>query len=756
MQVEEFKSIISTFSDPGTEILIDKSNILFSVNGNDIEVSATDKQGEIFIDDGTGLVSAPSWIIKRLAKLPLLASRLEEMIPSNDFFVSPSANILDSLEESSSDVPINTDNTLDKTLEILSNKNPFESKVLYITSDAGEGKTSLINEMARKQAKAFNEKKADWLLVPIPLGGRHFLRFDDITVGALQNRYRFPHLYYDSFLALVRMGVIVPAFDGFEEMFVENSSGEALSAMGMLVGTLNSKGTVVIAARKAYFEFENLKTQEKLYDSIGDFSVSFGKVELQRWTKNKFLQYCNKKGIDEPEKIYNGISERITPEHSLLTRAVLVEKLVDIASENSFESFIQKIQASGADFFSTFIHGIIEREANDKWLDRSGDVNSPLLSVDEHCELLSFVAISMWESHVDYLKIDLLEFASDYFCESKRKTSLQEQQIRERLKGHALLVPSPNLKSAIEFDHDEFRFFFLGEGLAEQLKPLTGSAEAEVLATLRKGMLPEHSQLAFIRAINRDKELNPIEIANFLFQVGMLDRQASYTQENCTSLILKLINKLDASDLNLKKLTFGINSLRDCNLKNVTFSNCYFSPSSLETTTLEGCLFQNCQFGQLRIFKSTKINKNSFNECEIESIRLVEKSLDIWNPEAIKIQLKHLGVIFPITQEDNLESNSKIQTIDEELDHINKLLRYFMRSTHIGESIIRLKLGSCSHTFIENILPELVKIGMLCEIENRGRSEQHRFKLGFTLEKINKSISIAEGSYSEFKKQVAL
>src|SRR5690606_29378278 len=123
------------------------------------------------------------------------------------------------------------------------------------------------------------------------LGGRHFLRFDDITIGALQNRYRFQFLYYNSFLALVRMGLIVPAFDGFEEMFVESSSGEALSAMGILVGSLNSQGAIVVAARKAYFEFENLRTQERLFDTIRTHSVSFEKLELQRWSEEQFLSY---------------------------------------------------------------------------------------------------------------------------------------------------------------------------------------------------------------------------------------------------------------------------------------------------------------------------------------------------------------------------------------------------------------------------------------------------------------------------------
>ncbi len=270
MQITDFKSIVTTFADPGSEILFEKAKLLIAVNGELIDVSITTRDGDVFIieDGSVSAIPASTWILTRLAKLSLLAARLRDGVGQTQMFVSPSAKLLPSLEVRPEGTVIPTEDALNTTLEALHDRSPLETTILYITSDAGEGKTFLINQMAKEQAQRFMDGKADWLMVPIPLGGKHFLRFDDITVGALQNRYRFPFLYYDSFLALVRMGVLVPAFDGFEEMFVESSSGEALSAMGILVSALDSRGALVIAARKAYFEFENLKTQEKLFDSI--------------------------------------------------------------------------------------------------------------------------------------------------------------------------------------------------------------------------------------------------------------------------------------------------------------------------------------------------------------------------------------------------------------------------------------------------------------------------------------------------------
>ncbi|MFM9434503.1 hypothetical protein ACFDR9_001562 [Janthinobacterium sp. CG_23.3] len=756
MHIDTFKEIIATFADPGTEMLVDGPKVLFSVNGQIVEAAVTISFGDVQVDDGSGPISASIWIVKRLANLTMLASRMKELVSPTKHFVSPAAYILQSLETRPDEVPFETDDALSSTIQVLNQRSPLETTVLYVTSDAGEGKTSLINELALEQASRFLANKADWLLVPIPLGGRHFLRFDDITVGVLQNKYRFPFLYYDSFLALVRMGVIVPAFDGFEEMFVENSSGEALSAMGILVGALNSTGAVMIAARKAYFEFENLKSQERLYDTINGYSVGFGKLELRRWGKKEFLEYCGKRNIASSESIYDSVRVRLGAGHSLLTRPVLVKRLVDIAVKSqSLETFLDQIQVSGADFFSVFVRGIIEREATEKWVDRSGEMGTVLLTVDEHVELLAQVALAMWDARVDYLKRDLLEFSSDLFCETKRKSAQQSQQIRERLRGHALLVGSPNAQNAVEFDHDEFRLFFLGEALADILKTPSERAKIEVLSALRKGVLPENSLLSLLRAIKRDANINKIAVAKILIEIGGLDNQASYTQENCGALILRLLSDTDASGVNIENIALPIDVFRDLKLNGIVFANCYISQNNLENSSFTNCTFNHCIFGQLRVFPSTSFFEVTFDECQIDSLRLDDSGIEIWEPVAIISKLRTLGVVF--NNGNDLFDTKIVETeLDDQLGSVDKLLRYFMRSTHISESVIKMKLGDRGQAFIDRTLPFLIEAGALSEIENRGGGTQRRFRLSLSLEKLNSAMATSRGSFDTFIKSCSI
>lgn len=758
MQINDFKSVLSTFSDPGSDLLFDKANVIVSVNGDLLEITITLRGGDVFVDDGSGSIPASNWIIKRLAKLPLLAARLKDSVPDATIFVSPAAALLPSLEVGPEETVEQTNDALNSTLSSLDANSPLETTILYITSDAGEGKTFLINQMAKVQAQRFIEGKSDWLLVPIPLGGKHFLRFDDITVGALQNRYRFPFLYYDSFLALVRMGVIVPAFDGFEEMFVENSSGEALSAMGILVAALDSRGSLVVAARKAYFEFEDLKTQERLFDAISTYAVGFGKLELMRWRKQQFLDYCEKRGLAKADIIYERVEDRLGPTHSLLTRPVLVRRLVDLAMESlSLDAFLDGIHASGPDFFSVFVRGIITREANEKWIDRSGEkeVGSPLLTTDEHCELLSAIALATWEARVDFLKRDHLEFVTDFFSESKKKNAFQSQQIRERIRGHALLIVSPNASQAVEFDHEEFKLFFLGEGLADVIKPLNDKAKAEVLAILRRGLLPKPAQYAFIRAVKRHPTFERLQAAKFLLSVGTLDAQASYTQENCSWLTIRLLSEIDGRNIEINNLAFGVDSLRDRKLTNVIFKNCFFPSTSMELSQVKHCQFINCHFTQLRVYNSTVFNDVLFDECEVDSIKLIDRDIEAWDPRSVRRQLAVCGVI--VTHKDqqgelSLEDSNELSNgrVDLPLRDIEKIIRYFMRSTHISESVMLMKLGNRARIFLDDELPLLIAVGVLAEIENRGGDIQRRFKLGKTLETINQAILTAQGSYSRF------
>lgn len=754
MHIETFKSIVRTFIDPGTEVLFEGPQVVISVNGDLITVSLSEKQGEVYIEEDGMSQPAIKWVLTRLARFDLLAQRLVENVITTPHFVSPTACLLPSSGGDQEDNSFNI-NPFEAINQTIKSKSPFETSVVYITSDAGEGKTSFINQFAYEQAVKYKEKAADWLMVPIPLGGRHFLRFDDITIGALQNRYRFPFLYYESFLALVKIGVLVPAYDGFEEMFVEGSTGEALSAMGILVNSLESRGSIVVAARKAYFEFENIKSQQQLFDTVREHSVRFEKLELNRWAKSEFIAYCKKRSVPDPENLYKDIQDKIGKDHALLTRAVLVNRLVEVALDsNSIDEFIAKVEVSGADFFAVFVRGLIEREAVEKWLDRSGEagVGRPLLSIAEHCELLGLVALSMWENRIDFIKRDSLDFVAELYCENVKKEPEQTHQIRERIRGHAMLIPSKNANNAVEFDHDEFRRFFLGEHIFKVLKERGPRLKAEILGIFRRGQLAKQTQYAFIRAVLRDKSVLCKDVVDLLLSVGSMESQTSYAHTNCSDIIIRLLNGQYCQDISVSNLSFSGDSLRERKLFGISFKNCFFLETSTKGSSFNNCSFEKCTFMQINIFDSTEFNACRLIDCKIESITFPEKNYSEWQPSKINMVLSAIsGLEIDLMPMEEVPPPIPLQHhTDPEIFDVDKLIRYLMRSTTISESIINKKMGDRSALFTSNTLPKLLACGILKEVPNKGSGDQRRFKLGVSLQRVHEALRESDGLFTTF------
>ena len=384
MNVHDFRRTLEAFADDPSDIHLGRGELLLQVRDEVIEANLVDRAGVVWVEEPdmeprTGY----RWLVDRIARIDLLARRILSYIPQESSFVTPRGRFLDQLNVDPDEVDAQQPDAAKTLVTALSERPSGATSVLYLTSDAGEGKTTVINHVARQQATHFLDRKTDWLLLPINLGGRPFMRFDDVVVGELVNRFRFQHLYYEAFLHLIRLGVLVPAFDGFEEMFVETSPGEAVSALGNFVQSLDSSGATLIAARKAYFEFYSFKTQARLFDTIESHDVTFSRLALRRWERQEFGDYCARRRLSNGEALFRKVTSRLGVDHPLVTRAVLVKRLVDISMAlPSIDDVVDKIGKDPDQYFSEFVKTIVEREANEKWVDRGGEAATPLLSVE--------------------------------------------------------------------------------------------------------------------------------------------------------------------------------------------------------------------------------------------------------------------------------------------------------------------------------------------------------------------------------------
>lgn len=760
MDIGEFKSTLAAFADENADIDIRRGRAVLQIRDEVIDVGmeyASDDSGKLLVLENGQRYPARLWLTTRIAKLPQLADRIIGYVsglssPTSPF-VRPSGMLTPDLSEKAlpggEDEALPVQDAVARLLSSVSRPIPGATSVMYLTSDAGEGKTTIINRVALLQAQRYKAKATASLVVPIPLSGRAFLTFDDAVIAALVNKLRFNYLYFDAFLSLVKLGVVVPAFDGYEEMLVEGSKGEAVSALGGLVQALGSAGTVVIAARKAFFDYLSFRSQARLLDAIGNHFASFSRLALQRWSKAQFLDYGAQRHAAEPLAIYETVCARLGPDHPLLTRAVLVRRLFDVAATaQDRETLGQLLGANPHDYFFTFVDAIVQREASEKWLSRiSGDLMEPLLTVQEHHDLLSQIALEMWQSSSNALKLDVLDVLVEIFCEARKKSGLTTRQVKERIKQHSLLSSGNSRVPALGFDHEDFQDFYLGEGLGRLLATCNA---AELQSVLSVGVL---SQITIEQCAQHLLRVGA-DVTQVLEAVKAINSREvgfSFSKENCGLLVMRLAELVQTTGTPQRfvAMYFSADELAEKNIQNATFEDCQFQPTSVRNSNFVEVFFKRCEFERLDIDVSlSSLQGVKMEECRVSSVLVYPQEEHVFDPNRIDDLLRKAGAQVAASN----ASGPTSETVDDErMRVLNRFLRMFLRTTHVNEDVVRMRLGSAqAPKFVDDVLPNLLGTGLLAEVTWEGRGVQRRYRLTVPMSEISKALESSGGSFDRF------
>ncbi|MCY4205876.1 MAG: hypothetical protein OXE92_09155 [Bacteroidetes bacterium] len=742
MQFDNFKRIVTTFADEETEMAWDSDGtLLLGIRGIEIEVKINQTTDGIQVEQDGAKWSAKKWIFLHLAKLDRLADRIISSVDPPEHYVSPNGKIVKWKSQTEQEYR----NAQQELLCQLSKPPVGTTAIYFLTSNAGEGKTSLIGKISVDQAKAFKEKRVQSLILPIPLGGAPFLRLDDAVIASLSNKFRFPFLYYDSFLELVKMGVIIPAFDGYEEMLAETTSGEAISAIGDLINQLSSHGTLLVAARKAYFD-SSLKFQAKLLDPVRSHrDVEIYQFELDRWSKEVFLRYAEKRNISSPEKLYHKVAGRLNNKHPVLTRAVLVRRLLDVAEEeNDLDQFLRRLGESPTDYFFDFVESIVDREVTLKWIDSSG-TGKPLLTKDEHHELLSLIAFEMWINGVESIGTDIVRLVIQIFSEENNKIPNILRQINHRINDHSLLHLDHSAGSArrIRFDHEDFQAFYLGQALARALNSRDDS-NAKLILDARQLPDPVIKETARYLTKSKTSTLSPKEIIKNLHQLTRGQADVSYVRENCGALMLELVERTNDSHL-IKGVIFPSNALKQRKLKNLKVLDSLFNPTEF-SESIQNCTFLNCRFVGLSLNGKKNLNGTIFEDCSFDSVTIENDSdkeyQKFFTPDQVRAVLINNGFKLKSQQKIIRESSYPV-TMDRDMKIALNFIRMFARSTAVDKNAARHRIGKQANYFFSTILPELQRIKLIVPTGNR-------FRLVIPLSEIDELVEKSGNTFKHF------
>lgn len=762
MEIETFKRIVSSFADSPNDVEYSKGILTAQIRDEIFEVSFRTNKGDLVCVEQGHTLPAGQWIVQRLGRFDNLARRIIDYYPQDKLLIPVHGQIVDVLDSSPSAEKKPTNDVLGALSEFVDKLPAGMTNVVYLTSDAGAGKTSLIEALSQFQAQKYLAKKTEWLLLPVALGGRPFMSLDDVVIGGLANRLRFPFYYYGSVIELVKLGSLVLALDGFEELFVETQAGDAVSSLGNLVSRLESKGILVIAARKAYYQYKDVKAQARLFQSIRRTDVAFAEVSLDSWTREQFLALCLKAGIagkSDAENLYETIASRLKQDHPLLTRAVLARRLLKAYQDTPDpSSLVQRLaNATGEQYFEEFVSTLLEREVNEKWIDRSGDLARPLLSIDEHHALLMSIAEEMWRVGVGTISSDVLELIVELVvADQLRKPPEIVQQVKERIKQHALLRGVEGTR-LYQFDHEDFRSFYLGRRIAALFQGKRNLSEIRSL--LEIGFLPElSSRVAVARVISDTPSI--AALVEDLCKIAETGTRISYIRGNCGRLVIQLVSICKVEEpIRLHHLYFSIDALKNVCLINKTFEASEFERTSLAGSDFEDVEFRGCEIVHFELPRH-KVGSYGIKMDKISiphGISIVEsvdgddpQERQYYDPIQIQQSLQFFGI------ETQGESSSPVHTLDElveeseEIRLAERAMRNFRRSTVVSENVYRAKLGKSASRFFAGVLPELLAHGILKEEPNRGSGQNRQFRLEVGFDKIEQARVRSEGQFGQF------
>jgi hypothetical protein len=736
MELEDIRQDVAAFADSDQDVLLDKGTLVFQRNRTTYSCRLWETSGTVEVEFNGIRVPYIKFLADELGRLSILAEAIRQKRKDVEPYIDTKAIFTDYLGNSSS-----PESALDLMWHECESKPVGETKLIFLTADAGEGKTALLRRLTQKVAGDYLSHKAGMLLLHVDTQGRSFVRLEELVARDL-GQLRISGVFYSGVIRLIRRGLLAIAIDGFDELLAEVGSAEAYSGLGAFLHQLGGMGVVVAAARSAYFEAENYTAQSRLLTSLPDTHVSVNQITLQKWHEKETVRYFSSyrgdggQQILDPAAFYSELALRLGPTHPVLQRPFLVQRMAAILTTgvNDPSRLSDEVGPSGLKVVPNVIQAFLRREVDEKWRDQNG---LPYLSLEQHVHLLAAVADEMWTLGKNSLPVEVIQLVTETVLEEVKIAPDRRVQVIERVKAHALLPPSTSSSGELTFDHEEFLNYFLAARLVELFK-----------ATDSFGLqrfCERHTLPAIVGAWTSAIENWGIDrLDAILQQLSLMARtevRSTYLKQNAgllTSKIVPLVCTNGRAVPKLDSMYFESDEWRGVRVQHAHFHKCVFIGVDFCGTVFKSCKFTQCQMDGLTYDDATSLEGSTFDSSSlvVGVVRVQEGVANLlrnYVPDECARILLRLGATFeePV----HVHAKSAIRTIPDEKRHaLEAFFRIFSRNSGATDQVMRLKLGTRLPLFQNSILPALLAHQIVRPTEYRGRGQQDRFELNYPLD----------------------
>jgi hypothetical protein len=642
---------LTPFVDPGTalELEIDGRSIGASWTQRARERTATFSvsfEGGVQVEHAGRRVSYVSFFagsdmgdLRALAKSILQVKR-----PS--LFVETRARLSDEAE-SSGDLATSV---LRRVL--LEGKTADATLVVMVTGEAGAGKTSVLQQLVSNQADQYVLGRAETLFLYVNAQGRALARFNEALATELQDLRA--QLTYHAVSTLVRLGLLVPVIDGFDELLGIGGYDDAFSSLAQFIEELDGQGQIIASARSTYYEQEFVARANRA-STLGSQIWRQVPVQVLAWGEQEFESFIVQRAAADYSGALESSALRARVERvfrgrnaSLRSKPLFVARTVDLVIAGI------DLSAEG-NLLSQVVEAFVERERKDKLRARSGQ---SLLTASQIYGLLTDVAEEMWNQEARELdRRSAQELAELALLDS----GLDDDALRivvKRMPDLAFLMPGDKTGS-IAFEHETFFYYFLAARFATKLTSDVGIPAL----LLGRSVLPQELAQSILSELD---ELSPAPstsdlVARLSMSASTSSSRGAQVRENAGVLVATILEARCTESnpgvgLRLSNVVVPGASLRGVVIRDSLFDGIEFRRTDLSSTKILNSRARQTTLREVLVDSSrTRLEMDGLDAASsVLGLRITDGSnvRSVYEPHEVHSILESIGAVAPSKGED--------------------------------------------------------------------------------------------------------
>jgi hypothetical protein len=565
------------------------------------------------------------------------------------------------------------------------------TRLIFVSGEAGSGKTMALRRLARTQAELFASRKADFLYLYVNAQGRALATLDAVIAQELDD-LQANWLVYGAVTTLVRRGLLVPIIDGFDELLGSGGYDDAFASLAALLSSLDRQGVVIGSARSTFFDYRSFREQAERYrsdESAGGLQYELDTVEILPWAEDRTLSFFFSRG-----EARNGRGVQMQHVAEKLLKGNNVENAALLGKPFYAETVARLYLDEGSEItgeealLDELVLAFLRREVV-----KYKEKELVILDVQGHRKFLQMLAEEMWTQECRDLDVGTIQIVAQLLAEHLKLPAANANALVQRVSSYPFFEKSRTSRKRHAFQHEVFYGYFLAEHLGGLLAEGGFGLRSFLGRSVVEGTLA--AEVARRAPAKEEERRRLIETLGRAVGKSLSDQQA---RENAAELTVSLVRNAMAQTegLQLENLVFRGSDFRDVSLQAPVFRDCELDGVALAGAKLRRPVFERTVLREVKVDKaSTRLDAAVIvvGETLLSGLwtwttngdkRRLER---IDSPREVARLLRRLGAVTPGLDEEGAPKYEG--RVKARVDLLLLLVRVLERLYHITEEDLR-------------------------------------------------------------------